>query len=446
MAEMRGTFVITGRWWTPSNPNKTVTGAMTFDPSKGAILELGGLLKENEVCPMPFEIVLGETEEGKEITLVGSSGTWLGHAYSVADNGEHDVPTCSSMCANVLLIGKHCPSTKGIRFHGLMIELTHLSEWVRASQKEGDNQFSQDSVMLEYDIGTSGKVTIESDIEGSCFLTLALKDEVDLDQGIELVRRLRNLMSLLMHRPIQEILIRGFLGTGENERGPGLMVDIFYPSFAHDNNASPLEFDDMLLPFKRTRTELGDIVARWFSANESLPQVLDLYFAASQGIELFIETRFLMYVQAIEAYHRIRYRNFEVDPGEHTKRLADILSSIPDEYKEWMRNGLEHSNEPSHGQRLKEIYRDVRPIMDEFVEDRKLFIFRVVKTRNYLTHSEGDGMVFEGNDLVLATTRLRLMLELCLLRETGIGPERMKQAVFNNSMFTKIRVRPDGSR
>ncbi|HSV41912.1 MAG TPA: HEPN domain-containing protein, partial [Methanomassiliicoccales archaeon] len=168
----------------------------------------------------------------------------------------------------------------------------------------------------------------------------------------------------------------------------------------------------------------------------------DLYFAASQSMELFPETRFSMYMQAIEAYHRFRYRNFEVDPEEHSKRLAIIISSIPEEYREWMRDGLEYSNEPSHGQRLREVYREFSEIMDGFVDDGKLFIFKLVKTRNHLTHLEGtfDDKVFSGNGLVLATTRLRLMLELCLLKEIGIGQEQMKAAVMKNTMFAKIKT------
>jgi hypothetical protein len=82
--------------------------------------------------------------------------------------------------------------------------------------------------------------------------------------------------------------------------------------------------------------------------------------------------------------------------------------------------------------------------MDEFVDDKKRFIYQVVKTRNHLTHSEGDDMILEGSDLVLATTRLRLLLELCLLKEIGIGQEQMKQAVMNNILFSRIRVRSEG--
>ena len=80
--------------------------------------------------------------------------------------------------------------------------------------------------------------------------------------------------------------------------------------------------------------------------------------------------------------------------------------------------------------------------MDAFVDDRTLLVFRVVKMRNHLTHSEGMEEIYQGNELVLATARLRLMLELCLLREIAIDPERMKQAVANNHLFARIRIRP----
>jgi hypothetical protein len=284
---------------------------------------------------------------------------------------------------------------------------------------------------------------IELEDTGSCHLALRFDGEVSLDKGIDLVRQLRNLMALLMHRSVQELRVRGVAGGGSGEARPDMMVDIFYPSFARDRSAGPLAPEDMLLPLRHIRADLGNIIAKWFSANETMPQVLDLYFAASHSAELFPETRFLMYVQALEAYHRIRYRNFEVDPAEHAERLAIILASIPEQYREWMRDGLEHSNEPSHGQRVREIYRDLSDVMDEFVEDKKRFIYQVVKTRNQMMHLEGDSLVLEGNDLVLATTRLRLLLELCLLKEIGIGKEKMKAAVLNNSMFSRIRARSE---
>jgi len=49
---------------------------MNPDPARGVIPNLGGLLKDEDRCAMPFEIVLGETSDGRAITLVGSKGAW----------------------------------------------------------------------------------------------------------------------------------------------------------------------------------------------------------------------------------------------------------------------------------------------------------------------------------------------------------------------------------
>jgi len=433
---MMDSFILIGKWWTPSSRNLAIKGRMAFDPFKGAVLDLDGLLREGDTCAVPFQVLLGETEDGRAITLVGSSDFWLTHSYRFENEGLPETPTGVSLCAKVLIIGKHYQTTQNISFTSFSIDFSHLSDWARL----GDGPDIDRSVTTIYqphnDIGGFGRLVIESE-RGSCQLSISPERVVGLDAGIEMIRQLRNLIALFVHRPVQEVRVRG---KTEN----GMMVDIFYPSFARDRNAYPLRANEMLLPLGMIGTELGSIVDKWFLANETMAQVIDLYFAASLGGDLFPETRFLMYMQAIEAYHRIRFRNFEVDPEEHAKRLSIILSSIPEEYREWMRDGLEYSNEPSIGQRLKETYRDFKDITDGFVDDRKMFIYRLIKTRNRLTHMEGDGdeATFRGNDLELATMRLRLLLELCLMKEIGITTEQMKSAVEKNTMFSIIKDDP----
>ncbi len=146
-----------------------------------------------------------------------------------------------------------------------------------------------------------------------------------------------------------------------------------------------------------------------------------------------------MFMQAIEAYHRMRYRNYETEPAEHARRINVILSSIPEQYREWMRDGLRYSNEPSHGQRLKELYQDFQGIMDEHVEDRGTFIHRVILTRNQLTHLEDseESQILKGKELILATFRLRYLLELCLLRDIGVSDDQIKRAAMANDILAR---------
>ena len=49
---------------------------------------------------------------------------------------------------------------------------------------------------------------------------------------------------------------------------------------------------------------------------------------------------------------------------------------------------------------------------------------------------------FRGDDLESATLRLRLFLELCLMKEIGIFKEQMNGAVLRNTMFSIIKIDP----
>jgi len=58
-----------------------------------------------------------------------------------------------------------------------------------------------------------------------------------------------------------------------------------------------------------------------------------------------------------------------------------------------------------------------------FVDDEKRYLSQLIATRNHLTHSgaNNDEMALSVNDLVMATMRLRLLMDLLLLKEIGSG-------------------------
>ena len=73
--------------------------------------------------------LLGETENGSAITLVGSSDFWLTHSYRFEDEGLPEAPTCISLCAKVLIIGKHYQTRQNISFTSFSIDFSHLTDW-----------------------------------------------------------------------------------------------------------------------------------------------------------------------------------------------------------------------------------------------------------------------------------------------------------------------------
>jgi len=80
-------------------------------------------------------------------------------------------------------------------------------------------------------------------------------------------------------------------------------------------------------------------------------------------------------------------KNYELPEEEHAKRLEEIIKAAPSQHKEWLKNKLAYSNEPSLRKRLKEIFNEIRDVIPkEIFPDEEYFIGKVVDTRNYLTH------------------------------------------------------------
>ena len=64
-------------------------------------------------------------------------------------------------------------------------------------------------------------------------------------------------------------------------------------------------------------------------------------------------------------------------------------------------------------------------------KERKSFINRVVATRNYLTHFDQslEPQAARGEELYRITEKLKLLIEICLLRESGFEEERIRDLI-----------------
>src|SRR2546423_9209739 len=61
-----------GVWYLPDSPKNRISGVLNFSTDKGAVLELIGTLKGESKAkdsPVEFEVVLGTSTDGKDITL-----------------------------------------------------------------------------------------------------------------------------------------------------------------------------------------------------------------------------------------------------------------------------------------------------------------------------------------------------------------------------------------
>jgi hypothetical protein len=187
----------------------------------------------------------------------------------------------------------------------------------------------------------------------------------------------------------------------------------------------------------------ANVISSWFSNEQILKPVYDLYFGTVHDPDMYLSQQFLSFMQAIETYHRRRRNNEDLPPEKHSERTNAIITNTPKDYKDWLNLKLKYSNEPHLRKRLKELVkRDFPNITDLFIEGKKdSFINTLVENRNYLTHygSDGTGIAVKNEDLIRLTARVRLILESCLLDELGFSKDQIKNMIQKTKHFHFVK-------
>jgi len=148
-----------------------------------------------------------------------------------------------------------------------------------------------------------------------------------------------------------------------------------------------------------------------------------LYFGTIYSGDMYLEFQFLSLIMALEVYHRIIIRNEDIPSKEHEERVEQILTNTPDKYRNWLKEKLTYSNEPSLRKRIKEIYDRVKNLgyITALIPKKKDFVDKVVNTRNYFVHYDQSlkERALKGTELYWLIQKLKALVEICLLKEIG---------------------------
>ena len=138
----------------------------------------------------------------------------------------------------------------------------------------------------------------------------------------------------------------------------------------------------MVFKFQDIKEQLSMILNTWLFMYEKLEPAMNLYFSTINNEELYIDNKFLSFIQGLETFHRRTTDNLSISEREHQDRISKILDSVPEQYRNWLNEKLIYSNEPSLRRRLKEL---LEPFNDLFgtSNERKQLIDKFVVTRNY---------------------------------------------------------------
>jgi hypothetical protein len=439
-----------GVWWLPENPERRVYGVLKFDVTKDAILELFGSLRDGNASFLQADIILGDLNSGKPVTLLNcyEKNSQIS-IYGLSRSAAFPLAVLGVGC---VFEGEHFHAREDIKFKKISFGLSHLGNWAGLNhiKREG----GKDRIAFSYEIPDSIEAIIDDvgklefsfsaavshsfssgTIEENIDISIESEEPSGFDFWWRTVYILRVFFSfatrhavhpLYMHetQPVEVEYPDGTIGNTYQR------IDVFFALSEVPDDSSTQGPRDMLFILKDVPNQIETCLQNWFKKADLLEPVYDLYFGMLSSNGMYPVHRYLSLAHCLETYHRRTSSRSALPKTEFKKRMEEIKNSVPTQYKDWILEKLSFSNEISLRQRLEEIMETYIAIFGQ-VSNQDTFIKKVVDTRNYLTHYDRKSKAKSatGEELHYISESLKILIEMCLLRELGIEDQVIRHVI-----------------
>jgi hypothetical protein len=392
-------------------------------------------------------MISGVSTDGKYVTLLECTETESTWAW-----GPTISPGTSVFRAQYVLVGVRLKRIEDLRLARLIVEYAHLDEWVNTNGFQIDIARDLKSAVVQYKLPdkieaanldeyrvavgfrckwpTRSRIQKEATLRQTAYVGLEPVGKMLFPELLAIEFRLATFFGLAIMQAVGPIAITGWTKRKE-------IVEIFYQPISTPTGSNTLLPTDMLFTLSETNGRLAFFLGNWLRKADELAPIYYLYFVAVNSSGTYLEHKFLSIAQAVESYHRRRVGNAIFPKAEHRRRKKLIINAVPAEDKDWLKQRLQYSNEPTLRSRLEDLCRIHQLALEGVISNTRSFIGNVADTRNYLTHYDErlKNKRAEGLDLYLLTQRLKMLLELCLLRELGFDETATAALVKRNRRY-----------
>jgi hypothetical protein len=439
-------FTYKGLWFLPENPERQVTGILTFDPSEGADLELLGTLVDLKSSKEHHEpnFILGITTDNKAVTLYNS--------FEYNRSFLSGIDTCK-YTTNFVIIGDHYTNEDEFVFDKIKGRFKNLDEWISEfGFKDFEPDFKNHKITVDYELPKPIEFKISDELKGKFNFTFSSPltrhtHKFIVEQKTEII------FETEMQKPFFEtldnlMLFQNFLTLGtfepaypisiwlsnktrkdrDDEKSRVIQVQLIYkPGFSYTEGRKKILWE-FLLNYRDIAQNFETIIQKWFTQKDKIDPVTNLLFDSFYQRKRFNENSFLNIVQALETFHR-RFRKNEIMPKtEHKNMISEIIKSVKEDYKKWLQDRLNFSNEPTLHHRLEKLIEELSlKTVSKIIKDKELFIKDTKNSRNYYTHYDlsMEKKALKRKDLYMLTEKLRVLLIAIVLLETGLTKEQV---------------------
>ncbi len=453
---MRENFSYKGLFWLPENPDDQISGTLSFSPFDGITLELIGILggKRNSAPLFETNIINGLSTSGKKFSLFRCFESNRKASYSGFET--------SIIQADYLFVGAYFKNQDEFCFNKVAVKLKNLDSWLGISGFDinyneielSTNIYYKLPQSIEFKINSGYKAkfkfissgplksiyTRKTSIEQSVYLMLEPLDKTDCHFK-ELLKQIHTFQMFITFAtytasfPLEIIFYSPKYFTEIDSKKIPEKINLYYATSIKPKYKEIIHLD-MLFSYRDIEYNYEEIINNWYSQQDKINSILGLFLNNFNNPGVFNENRFLNIAQALETYHRRFNKNNVLPKKQHKKRLKNIIDSVSDEYKGWLKQKLPFSNEPTLKERIDELLRDnSNETINKLIKNFDSFSKLVKDSRNFYTHYDKslEKKAARGEDLYYLTERMKLLLTSCLLNVIG----------FDNNLIQKLLGRKE---
>lgn len=466
-------FEIGGYWWLPEHSTRRAAGVLTFSPVEGPQLRLLDRLPGAADDLTAYPVIHGVTEEAKPVTLVNC----LEGEHTIRYGRGGGTLHTSRVSASYAVIGQHFASVDEVKFTELRVGFDRLADWFRRSGIENRRSFDAERDFLRFEaiysdgpryefalstmrLRLTGYVTIRQPV-GSLRWDEVFWVELEPNEPLAFaefartwIPHLRRFLSFGLGTPVHVTRLRAYLPR--DEEAPNTLpvdespVEILIGGEQPAIEQTTVRASGVLYRFTDVEDGFQRLIQDWYATMDLLEPVYQLYFGALLAPEMYLETRFLVFMQALEAFHRrTRSGTFLPDrtADEIRQKLEAVidreLQKLPDELhtgkkiprreiRQAFKSKVKYINQYSQRRRLKELIRELGPVTDKIIPDCSTFVDQIVATRNHHTHfdePERGQHIIPLEQLPLTVSRLGFLIEMHLLRRLNFPEVVIERAI-----------------
>lgn len=459
---IRKEFAKKGMFWLPSNPDKKIPGTLTITDGGEIELEVVGLFgRESDFMTQTDDLsrVLGHIDTYNLVTL----DDCFYRTWNIAFGGVSQ----SRISVRRAYCGIIYDDNVAPFFNTFSFSVEGIDEWVGISGIRSELKLKPFLATISYTppqeitINLNNGMTLligfawtapgspivkEAKITQSTYFKLTSPEKRELGDFTSAAHKITNLLCFAMDETVS---IENVIATsddmqvniGEGKLRP-VQINIYYPSLPFSKKEPKIDAHSMLFRFVQKQQDGERIFNNWFRAYDEVDTALNLYLSTQTDAYKYHSGKFSALAQGFETYHRRTSDETYMDKIEFKNLVETIISTCPEDKKEWLRRRLAYGNEVSFRNRIKKV---IDPFISylETTQDREEFITKLINsitdTRNYLTHYDValKHKAATGRDLWLLCLKMEAVFQLHLLQRLGFTEEEIKKIVNRNSYLKR---------